>query len=175
MDPDNQSYSTNDVQHALDDCESKIEHHMTSLRNELTKIIPQIKEIVDKHPIGSAATVLGVGVVIGFLASTPHRRGKSDSGSLLESALSPALETVKKHINHGGQLPGKDMNPIITPVIEAAERHLSQTTSNSAPQNESAQPQKSVLNDLVRLLVPIGVEMGLKAWENHSKAEEDGP
>jgi len=175
MKTDHQNNYTNDVQNALDDREFKIEHHMTSLRSELTNFIPQIKEIIEKHPIGSVAAVLGVGVVMGYLASNPQRRGKSDSGSFLYSALSPAVQTVKTHLDQGGQLPGKDMSSILTPVLEAAEKHLSQTTSNSPHRNESVQPQKNLLNDLVKLLVPIGVEMGLKAWDNHSKTEEDAP
>lgn len=175
MEPDHQNYSTNDVQHALDERESKIEHHIASIRSELTNFIPQIKDIIEKHPIGSVATVLGLGVVLGYLASNAQRKGKPDRGSLLDSALSPAIETVKKHLDQGGQLPGKEINPIIAPVLDVATKHLSQTTSNSSQTHESVQPQQSALNDLVRLLVPIGIEMGLKAWENHSKTEEDGP
>ncbi len=165
-----QDNSTDDIRQKLDDRESVIEHHLTSLSNELMNILPQVKDIVEKHPIGSVATVLGIGVIMGYLASNSQRRGESTRESLLQSALDPAIQTVIEHLNREGHLPGKDVNPLLTSAIEATEKHLSRsnrTTTQHTPQNSS------IINDLVRILVPIGVELGLKALDKNDRSDQE--
>jgi len=164
--------STDEIRKELGDREASIDHHLSSLRNEFTNILPQVKNIIEKHPIGSAATVLGVGVVLGYLTSKTQSRGGSTRESLLQSALDPALETVKEHLNQGGHLPGRDVSPILTPAIEAAEKHLIESKSTTT-QNTSSLKQNSVISDLVRMLVPIGIQMGLKALDKNDKSDQD--
>jgi len=165
--------STDEIRQQLDDRESSIGHHLSSLRSEFTNLLPQVREIIEKHPIGSVATVLGVGVAIGYLSSNNHRKGASNRESLLRSALEPAIQTVKDHLSKEGKLPDQDINSLLAPVIEAAEKHLSQSKSTTTQNSLSPPKQQSVINDLIKVLVPIGIEAGLKALDKDGKSDQD--
>jgi len=74
MDEKNQNQANSDHREVLDERMRKIEEYLTSLRRELGTLTPPVKDFIVKHPIGSLSTILGVGVVIGYLIRG-NRRG----------------------------------------------------------------------------------------------------
>ena len=147
-----QNQSNNNVRDALDERARKMEHHLSALRRELTSMVPPVKETIIKHPIGTTTTVLGVGVVLGYLLAGGRRRGGRSNGTLMDAVLAPVIESVKKRVSDG--------ETSEEAVRGALSAHL-------APQQTHGS-----LNELVKLLLPIGVEMGLKALDINGKAGE---
>ncbi len=143
--------TSSDVRAALDERAHQIEQHLGALRREVSGMVPPIKDIIAKHPIGSACAVLGAGVVLGYLIGGGRREGSSGDGALLDAVLAPVVESVKERLNSGE-------------TSEEAVRGALRTYV--APQRTSA------LNELFRLLLPMAVEMSLKALDKDGAEEE---
>jgi len=59
-----------DFREALNDGVAQIERHIGGLRNELSNVVPPVKDFIVKHPVGTLTTVLGIGFMIGcFIGS----------------------------------------------------------------------------------------------------------
>ncbi len=143
--------TSSDVRAALDDRAHQIEQHLGALRREVRGMVPPVKDIIVKHPIGSACAVLGAGVVLGYLIGGGRREGSSGDGALLDAVLAPVVESIKERLSNGE-------------TSEEAVRGALRTYV--APQRTSA------LNELFRLLLPMAVEMSLKALDKDGKEEE---
>lgn len=144
--------TSSDVRAALDDRAHQIEQHLGALRREVSGMVPPVKDIIVKHPIGSACAVLGAGVVLGYLIGGGRREGNSGDGALLDAVLAPVVESIKERLNNGE-------------TSEEAVRGALRTYV--APQQ-----QTSALNELFRLLLPMAVEMSLKALDKDGAEEE---
>ena len=143
--------TSSDVRAALDERAHQIEQHLGALRREVRGMVPPVKDIIVKHPIGSACAVLGAGVVLGYLIGGGRREGSSGDGALLDAVLAPVIESIKERLSNGE-------------TSEEAVRGTLRTYV--APQRTSA------LNELFRLLLPMAVEMSLKALDKDGKEEE---
>ncbi len=73
-----QDQTTDGVQEALSDRESKIEQNLADIRKELTSIVPSVRELIEKRPIGSALTALGAGLLVGYLIAGGQNRRDSE-------------------------------------------------------------------------------------------------
>ena len=62
-----QDQTSDGIREALNDCESKMKQHVVALRQELTDVVPSVKELIEKYPVGSAVTAAGIGLAIGYL------------------------------------------------------------------------------------------------------------
>ena len=173
MKTDNNNQASNGIREALNDRESKIEEHFGALRQELTDVVPSVRELIEKHPIGSAATFLGVGVMMGYLLSGGQRKGGESRESILSSAIVPAIETVKDHLD---QLASSASESEHHPPVSSSATPADTTNRTGATvmhgNHSHSQQEKSMLNRLIELLVPIGVEMGLKALQKNGRADE---
>lgn len=143
--------TSSDVRAALDERAHQIEQHLSALRREVSGMVPPVKDIIVKHPIGSACAVLGAGVVLGYLIGGGRREGNSSDGALLDAVLAPVVESIKERLNNGD-------------TSEEAVRGALRTYV--APQRASA------LNELFRLLLPMAVEMSLKALDKDGAEEK---
>lgn len=139
------------VRDALDERAHQIEKHLSALRRELTGMVPPVKDLIEKHPIGTACTVLGVGVVLGYLIGSGRRSGGVADSTILDAALAPVVASVKERLSKGES-------------SEEAVRGALRTYV--APQRPSA------FNELVRLLLPMAVEMSLKALDKDGEEED---
>lgn len=151
----NQSQTSDEVREALNDHARQIEEHLGALRNELTDMVSPVKEFIGRHPIGSACTALGVGVVLGHLIAGGRRAGASAlDRTLLDEELIPLIDSVKERLNHG----------------ESSEEAV-----RGAIRAHVAVPSRASggLNELFRLLLPVAVEMGLKAFDNDEQPKEE--
>jgi len=165
----------NDIHEALNDHESKIEQHLGALRQEFTDIAPSVKEFVEKHPIGTAAAALGVGIVAGYLISGGQRRVDSDGASILSSALNPAIEAVKDHLEQRIGSPSTSDHRISSQpgsIDTSEEKWGSGRDSERVEHRVHPHPNSSALNQLIELLVPIGIEIGLKALDKNGRADK---
>ncbi len=147
-----QNRPSDGVREALNDRARKMEEHMGALRNELTNMIPPVKELIVKYPISTASITLGAGVVVGYLMASGKRKGGNGDHELLDAALGPVVERIRERLDNG--------ETSEEAVRGALMAHL------DPPQ------RKSSLNELIKLLIPIGVEMGLKALEKNGKETE---
>ncbi len=147
-----QNRPSDGVREALDDRARKMEKHMSALRSELTNMIPPVKEIIVKYPISTASITLGAGVVVGYLIAGGKRKGGLGDNQLLDAALGPMVELIRERLNNGESSEEA--------VRGALKSHL------DLPQRTSS------LNELVKLLVPIGIEMGLKALDKNGRENE---
>ena len=143
--------TSSDVRAALDDRAHQIEKHLGALRREVSGMVPPVKDIIVKHPIGSACAVLGAGVVLGYLIGGGRREGGSSDGALLDAVLAPVVESIKERLNNGESSEEAVRGALRTYVV---------------PQRASA------LNELFRLLLPMAVEMSLKALDKDGEEEE---
>ncbi|MCY3630679.1 MAG: hypothetical protein F4065_11400 [Rhodothermaceae bacterium] len=143
--------TSSDVRAALDDRAHQIEKHLGALRREVSGMVPPVKDIIVKHPIGSACAVLGAGVVLGYLIGGGRREGGSGDGALLDAVLAPVVESIKERLNNGETSEEAVRGALRTYVV---------------PQRASA------LNELFRLLLPMAVEMSLKALDKDGEEEE---
>ena len=162
--------ATSEIRKALDDHARKIEKHLGEIRREVAGMVPPVQETIAKHPIGSVAVALGVGVVLGALITGGQRkRNPGESNELLDAALTPVVQSVKRSL-HGEE------------SIEKQEvRDGYEVPSESALRNKGGNPYlrqspdrgRGALSELVSLLLPIGVEAGLKALQKNARSDED--
>ena len=154
MEETKQSRTSNDVREALRERMRHVEQHLDALRREVTGAVSPVKEVVTRHPIGSACTALGLGVALGYLIASGRRSGESNRGELLDATLVPVIEAVKEHLDMGGELE------------DAVSRNVS--VGNDAVPRKT----ESTLSQLVQMLAPVVVEMGIRALSTDGKAEE---
>ena len=155
MEDTKQSRTSDDVREALRERIRQMEQHMGALRRELTGAVSPVREVITQHPIGSACTVLGLGVALGYLIASGRRSDESNSSEILDATLAPVIEAVKAHLDEGGQLG------------EAVQRNVL-TRNDAVPQRT-----ESTLSQLVQMLAPVVVEMGIRALNTESKEKED--
>ena len=158
MDKSNQSQSqtSDEVRDALNEHARQIEEHLGALRSELTGIVSPVKEFIARHPVSSTCAALGVGVVLGHLIGG-GRRGAGGSAldrTLLDEELIPLIDGVKERLNRG----------------ESSEEAV-----RGAIQAHVVVPQRASggLHELFRLLLPVAVEMGLKAFDTDEQPKEE--
>ncbi len=137
--------TSSDVRAALDERAQQIEKHLSALRREVTNMVPPVKDIIVKHPIGSACAVLGAGVVLGYLIGGSRREGTSGDSALLDAVLAPMVTSIKERLDDG----------------ESSEEAVRRVLRAYVPPQRS-----STLNELFRLLLPLAVEMSLNALNN---------
>ena len=154
MEDTKQTKKSDDVREALRERMRQMEQHMGALRRELTGAVSPVKEVIKRHPVGSACTVLGVGVALGYLIASGRRSNESDQTEILDAALAPVIQAVKEHLDLG-ELSG-----------EAVQR--------SVPSRNDGVPQRteSTLSQLIQMLAPVVVEMGIRALNTESKDKE---
>ncbi len=144
--------TSSDVRAALDDRARQIEQHLSALRREVTGMVPPVKDLIVKHPIGSACTVLGIGIALGYLIGGGRREGSSGDGALLDAVLAPVIESVKERLGQG---------------------ETSEEAVRGALRTYVAPQRTSTLNELFRLLLPVAVEMSLKALDKDDEETEE--
>ena len=101
MEDTKQTKKSDDVREALRERMRQMEQHMGALRRELTGAVSPVKEVITRHPVGSACTVLGVGVALGYLIASGRRSDESDQTEILDAALAPVIEAVREHLDQG--------------------------------------------------------------------------
>ncbi|MCY4224057.1 MAG: hypothetical protein OXF06_04400 [Bacteroidetes bacterium] len=62
-----------DIREAFNDGVAQIERHIGELRNELSNVVPPVKDFIVKHPVGTITTVLGIGFMIGCFIGNSRR------------------------------------------------------------------------------------------------------
>lgn len=154
MEDTKQTKKSDDVREALRERMRQMEQHMGALRRELTGAVSPVKEVITRHPVGSACTVLGVGVALGYLIASGRRSNESDQTEILDAALAPVIQAVKEHLDQGEQLG------------DAVQRNVL-TRNDGVPQRT-----ESTLTQLVQMLAPVVVEMGIRALNTESKEKE---
>lgn len=99
MEETTQNRTSSDVREALSENERRMEQHLGALRHELMDVVTPVKEIIMRHPIGSTCAIMGLGVALGYLMGSERRSAGSGSGrTLLEAALVPVVEAVRKQL-----------------------------------------------------------------------------
>ncbi|MCY4159186.1 MAG: hypothetical protein OXE92_09500 [Bacteroidetes bacterium] len=73
MEEQNQNQVNSNTREAVDESLRKIEEYAANFRRELENVVPPVKEFIVKHPLGSLSTILGVGVVVGYLIGSSRR------------------------------------------------------------------------------------------------------
>ena len=141
--------SSQDLQQALKEKANQIEGHAAALRRELTQFLPTLREIISQRPVTSACTALGAGIGIGIILTSARRNSSSDESELLDAALGPVVEAVRERLDQGAS------------SDEAVRTAL---CSHVAP------PREGALAQLVRLVMPVAVEMGIKAFNENRDA-----
>ncbi|MDE2828177.1 MAG: hypothetical protein OXL40_12885 [Bacteroidota bacterium] len=154
MEDTKQTKKSDDVREALRERMRQMEQHMGALRRELTGAVSPVKEVITQHPIGTACTVLGVGVALGYLIASGRRSDESDQTEILDAALAPVIQAVKEHLDLGEQ------------SGEAVQRSVL-TRNDGVPRRT-----ESTLSQLVQMLAPVVVEMGIRALNTESKEKE---
>ncbi|MXZ05660.1 MAG: hypothetical protein F4146_07535 [Rhodothermaceae bacterium] len=154
MEDTKQTKKSDDVREALRERMRQMEQHMGALRRELTGAVSPVKEVITRHPVGSACTVLGVGVALGYLIASGRRSDESDQTEILDAALAPVIEAVREHLDQGEH------------SGEAVQRNV--LTRNDAVPRRT----ESTLSQLVQMLAPVVVEMGIRALNTESKDQE---
>lgn len=154
MEDTKQTKKSDDVREALRERMRQMEQHMGALRRELTGAVSPVKEVITQHPIGTACTVLGVGVALGYLIASGRRSDESDQTGILDAALAPVIQAVKEHLDLGEQ------------SGEAVHRSVL-TRNDGVPRRT-----ESTLSQLVQMLAPVVVEMGIRALNTESKEKE---
>ena len=127
-------------------------------------MVPPVQETIVKHPIGSVSVALGVGVVLGCLLAGSQRKRNPGENELLDAALAPVVQSVKRKL-HGEE---STENKEIQGGTVGVNTEVGQTYLNQAPERG-----RGALGELVSLLLPIGVEAGLKALRKNAKSDED--
>ncbi len=155
MEDTKQSRTSDDVREALRERIRQMEQHMGALRRELTGAVSPVKEVITRHPIGSACTVLGLGVALGYLIANGRRTDESNMNEIVDATLAPVIEAVREHLDNGEQ------------SGEAVQKNV-MTKSDAVPQRT-----KSTLSQLIQMLAPVAVEMGIRALNTESKEKED--
>lgn len=155
MEDTKQSRTSDDVREALRERIRQMEQHMGALRRELTDAVSPVKEVITRHPIGTACTVLGLGVALGYLIANGRRSDESNGNEILDATLAPVIEAVKEHLDKGKR------------SGETVQRNV--LTSNDAVRQRT----DSTLSQLVQMLAPVVVEMGIRALNTESKEKED--
>ena len=155
MEDTKQSRTSDDVREALRDRIRQMEQHMGALRRELTGAVSPVKEVITRHPIGSACTVLGLGVALGYLIANGRRSDESNMNEIVDATLAPVIEAVKEQLDNGEQ------------SGEAVQKNVL-TKSDAVPQRT-----ESTLSQLIQMLAPVAVEMGIRALNAESKEKED--
>ncbi len=155
MEDTKQSRTSDDVREALRERIRQMEQHMGALRRELTGAVSPVKEVITRHPIGSACTVLGLGVALGYLIANGRRSDESNMNEIVDATLAPVIEAVKEQLDNGEQ------------SGEAVQKNVL-TKSDAVPQRT-----ESTLSQLIQMLAPVAVEMGIRALNAESKEKED--
>ncbi len=137
--------SSEHLQQALKEKANRIEGHAGALRRELTQIAPTLRGVITERPITSACTALGAGVGIGIILASGRRSSNSYDSELLDAALAPVVAAVRERVDQGNS-------------PEDAIR--------SALRSQVSPPREGALVQLVRLLMPAVVEIGLNALNN---------
>ena len=102
MEDTKQTKKSDDVREALRERMRQMEQHMGALRRELTGAVSPVKEVITRHPVGSACTVLGVGVALGYLIASGRRSDESDQTEILDAAFSACYSSSKGAFRSGG-------------------------------------------------------------------------
>ena len=170
----NNQTGTNGVHEAIRDRESRIDQNIGELRKELTELLPSMREFIEKHPMGSAGSVLAAGLVVGYWIAGRKRKGISRGRWLFNSAL----EAADTHL--------ENRNKVYSPISEEAfynraevPRHHAMKALDSPPINagysrpsSSGSTGKGVFSRLMNMVVPMVIEKGLRALEKDGS--EDG-
>ena len=177
MDENNQpqDQTSDDIREAMSDRESKMEQHLGALRQELTDVLPSMRELIKKHPIGSATTVLGIGLVVGYWIS--GRKRSPGSRSTLNYLASSAMDVAEDHLamresyspNPEHVNFSRKSNPRKPYAMSPAIHAYREDDDTSLPPSNR---REGVLSRLVNLLVPMGIEMGLKALEKNESSDD---
>ncbi|MCY4172371.1 MAG: hypothetical protein OXE59_11140 [Bacteroidetes bacterium] len=73
MDNQDQKPNSRDLRSSLNDGVEKIDKHIRELRQEISNVVPPVKDFMVKHPVGTLSTVFGIGFVIGcFIAGSQN-------------------------------------------------------------------------------------------------------
>ena len=117
--------------------------------------MPSLRELIMEHPITSACTALGAGIGVGVILSSLRGSSGGRDSELLDAALAPLVSAIREQVDQG------------TSAEEAIRGAL---RSQMVPSRERA------LTQLVRLLMPLAVGMGIRALNkslNSGAAEPD--
>ena len=95
-----QNRTNSDVREALSENARRMEQHLDALRHELISVVPPVREIVTRHPIGSTCAIIGLGMALGYLMGSDRRTAGSGSGrALLDAALVPVVGMVREYLD----------------------------------------------------------------------------
>ncbi len=166
----NNQTGTNGVHEAIRDRESRIDQNIGELRKELTELLPSMREFIEKHPMGSAGSVLAAGLVVGYWIAGRKRKGISRGRWLFDSAL----EAADTHLENRNKVysPTGVYQKRLEPILHMDALDSPSTNVEYSRAYSSGSTGKGVFSRLMNMVVPMVIEKGLRALEKDGS--EDG-
>ena len=146
----------NDVQRALGEKSDQIEQHLTALRKEITNFAPPVRDALTRHPFLSVGGALVTGILVGILKGGARRRptGRDD---VLDIYLAPVIKAMQEGMAEG-------LSP---------EEAIRSALKGRLPAPPAEAAGDGLVRKLMRMLLPVAIDMGIRAVAPSSRGSED--